>query len=210
MPVKTSVVISNITWNTPEFFRRTSQELVANGILDWVHAVPHRPESDEKKAHIHFVLKPAKSVDTVWLAMRYSEYQDGDPLPLKPTSDWRKVGAGRMRDWLLYSLHDEDYLAEKLERRQHHYTLKDCISTDEQSLEIAYKEAKRENGGHIGKIKKAFEMGVSLDSLLLSGAIPLALHRSAVNLWQILEERKVYRNGRPAHEQEELIFQPDV
>ena len=179
-----------MTWNSAGHFKVTADALVADGFLDWYHAIEHKAEADELKDHIHFVVKPSKAVDTAWLSMRFAEWVEGEKDPRKPTAMWRPVASGHMGDWLLYALHDSDYLASKCQKREHSYTLDDCITSDAQSLGIIYNEAKSEASGLVGKIKKAFYMGVSLDSFLLSGAIPLSLCRHAEDLWGLLETRK--------------------
>lgn len=196
--MKTSVVISNITWNTPNFFKAISEELVQQGILDWVHAIPHKAESDEKKDHIHFILKPSKAIDTAWLQSRFSEFVQGELQPRRPTSDWRKTK--NFSDWLLYSLHDVDYLASKLEKREFSYNLEDCITTDMDSLENHYREAKSNGLGLVSKIRKAFDMGYNREEFFLSGVIPLSLLRSANSVWDMLQYRECCRNGRKGHE----------
>lgn len=188
--MKTSRAISNVTWNSVGHFKATADALVADGVLDWYHAIEHKAEADELKDHIHFVVKPSKAVDTAWLCMRFAEWVEGEEKPRKPTALWRPVASGHMGDWLLYSLHDKDYLASKLKKREYSYTLDDCITSDAQSLGIIYNEAKSDTVGLVGKIKKAFEMGISLDSFLLSGAIPLSLCRAASDMWSMLENRK--------------------
>ena len=197
--MKTSVILSNITWNTPQFFKRAAEELVKAGILDWVHAVPHKAESDEKKEHIHFILKPSKAIDTAWLQMRFTEIPPGEFLPRKPTSDWRKTK--NFTDWLLYSLHDKDYLASKLEKHEFSYTLDDCITTDISSLENSYREAKLSGLGPVSKIRRAYELGYKREEFFLSGAIPLSLIGAANTLWDMLESREsCQRNGHDGHE----------
>lgn len=200
--MKTGRTISNVTWNSLGHFKKTADALVAEGVLDWYHAIEHKAEADEdKKDHIHFVVKPSKAVDTIWLSMRFAEWVEGEEKPRKPTNDWHFVQNGHLGDWLLYALHDKDFLTAKLEKREYEYTLEDIVTSDQMALECAYREAKRSEGGHIAKLRKAYEMGLTLDAVLLSGAIPLPLHRAAVALWEVLASRdSVSRGGRKGHE----------
>lgn len=197
--MKTSCVISNITWNTPEFFRATAERLVKDGFCDWVHGVPHEPESDETKAHIHFILKPTKAVDTAWLRVQFSQFVPGEDKPRQPTSDWRKVAYARIADWWLYSCHDEAYLASKLQARTHHYGVDDCISTDPELLRVWDSEYRRPRG-HIDLLKDAAARGLPFATVAMSGAIPLALLRSAEVLYNgFLLPARTDRAGKPGH-----------
>lgn len=188
--MKTSVIVSNITWNTVPFFQSTLSQLIQEGVVDWFHAIEHKAESSEKKSHIHFCLQPSKALDLNWLAMRLSEFVVGEELPRKPTSEWRKLNSKTLSDWLLYALHDRAYLSRKLKSKAFHYSLDDFITSDRNALEGLFEEAQDIDGGLVVRLRKAFESGLSLSEVLLSGAIPLSLFRSARDCWGLLEASK--------------------
>lgn len=194
--MKTSAIVSNITWNTASFFQATVSQLVQEGIVDWFHAIEHKPETEQKKTHIHFCLKPSKALDLNWLSMRLSEFVVGEDKPRKPTSDWRKLSSKTLSDWLLYALHDKTYLARKFKSKSFHYSLEDFMTSDKNVLDGLYEEAQDSDGGLVVRLRKAFESGLSLKEVLLSGAVPLSLFRNAQDLWGLFESTLSRKNKR--------------
>lgn len=137
--MNTISTISNISFNTPEFFRLKIESLVKAGVLDWAHWILHEPDTDQRKAHIHFVCKPSKRIDTNALRKEFQEpitaayiqslenptIDDCKPLGCLP---FEKTSS--MTDWLLYAIHDEKYLFRKGQSRNIHYPREAVQSTD--------------------------------------------------------------------------------
>lgn len=130
--MQTIRVISNVSYNTPEFFRTKTLELVERGIIDWCYWVYHLADEDELKDHIHMVLKPSKRLDTNDLRKFYNEIDPTNPLPRTCTMKWHATNS--MDDWLLYAKHDPAYLSSKGQFRRYHYKWDDIQSTDLDSL----------------------------------------------------------------------------
>lgn len=130
--MQTIRVISNVSYNTPEFFRIKTFELVERGIIDWCYWVYHLADEDELKDHIHMVLKPSKRLDTNDLRKFYNEIDTTNSLPRTCTMKWHATNS--MDDWLLYAKHDTAYLSSKGQYRRHHYQWEDIQSTDLDSL----------------------------------------------------------------------------
>lgn len=152
--MNTISLISNISYNTPEFFEAKIKALSSgdNRLIDWAHWIIHQPEDDEKKSHIHFVLKPSRRIDTNALRKEFLESpallveaksQRGEPITdddLKPLGVLPFDKTKNISDWLLYSIHDVRYLLKKGQVRRHHYEKSDVKSTDPDFLQVQWSD----------------------------------------------------------------------
>lgn len=142
-------VISSISWNTVSFFEEKIRSLSTPGkgqLVDWAHWIWHEPDTDQGKAHIHFVLKPSRRIDTNWLRQQFVEpsdafvaakYARGETITIE---DAKPLGVAPFRqtssisDWLRYSVHDEAYLLRKGQTRTFHYKFEDLHTTSQELL----------------------------------------------------------------------------
>lgn len=131
--MQTKRTISNISYNTPDFFASRLYELEQNRVIDWAYWIVHEADSDETKQHIHFVLQPSARVDTTDLRKFFYEpdLKNVGKL-LTCTKKWMYTSS--MDDWLLYAVHDPYYLASKGQRRNIQYQFSDLKTTDEDAL----------------------------------------------------------------------------
>lgn len=130
--MQTIRVISNISYNTIEYFESKVQELIERRIIDWCYWAFHLADEDELKDHIHFVLKPSKRLETADLRDFFKEHDPTNEKPRTCTARWQPTNS--MDDWLLYAKHDPAYLASKGQYRRHHYKWDDIKATDEDAL----------------------------------------------------------------------------
>lgn len=131
--MRTKRLISTISYNSDAFIVEALRRLVAAGLVDWAHWVRHEPEEDEKKSHIHLVLSPARAIDTTALSAAFEEVDLAAPgkAPLG-VIPWRFCAS--LDDWLLYAIHDPDYLLSKGQTRAHHYDRNAVRSTSTELL----------------------------------------------------------------------------
>lgn len=170
--MQTIRTISNISFNSLEFFEHKVFELLKNGVIDWCHWIAHKAEDDEKKAHIHFVLKPSCRIDTNKLRQQFFELDATNALPLAPTTDWRPVSS--MDDWLLYAVHDTDYLKSKRQTRKFAYMKKDIRSTDFDALNECWRNIDRTKYARLRALEDAVAHDIPFFVLVQDGIIPIA------------------------------------
>lgn len=131
----TSKPISGVSYNTEPFLLGVLADLVRAGRISQYYLVHHEPDSDSKKAHWHLLMFPTGAVNPFALANQFDEVDPTNEKPLKflPTPETQ----GRclsIQDWLLYAIHDPDYLASKNLSRQIHYSRSAVKSYDEDEL----------------------------------------------------------------------------
>lgn len=174
--MKTIKTISNISYNSNEYFEDRINNLVDRGIIDWCYWIEHQPDTDETKRHIHFVLKPSSRLDTKDLRDFFNEYDEKSNKPLTCTSKWFMTNS--LDDWLLYAVHDVGYLASKGQSRNMHYLFDNLKSTDEDALRYDWNNINRTKYERLRFLADAVDTGVPFAVLVQNGIIPIAL-RSA-------------------------------
>ena len=169
----TKRVISNIAYNTPEYFESIINGLLSRGIIDWAYWVYHLADTDETKDHIHFVLAPSARLDTSALRLEFMQPDPTHPSqPLCCTSKWRPTNS--MDDWLLYAVHDPYYLASKGQLRRHQYTYEDLHSTDADALRNDWACINRMPYQRLQFLVDAIRDEVPFAVLVQQGVIPIA------------------------------------
>lgn len=171
--MQTSKAISTISYNSEEFLISKLEELKRQHIIDFYMLIKHTGEIDmfgeKEKDHFHVFIIPNKRINTSYLDDIFIEPVP-DNKPLKCIS-WN---VSKSDDWILYCLHDENYLKIKMETRQIHYTYGDIKSSDEEDLRRRYRSAYQSSG--YARMKNLFEYvrsGGSLQDLMQIGAIPV-------------------------------------
>ena len=140
--MKTSHLISTISYNSVEFLKSKLNEMYkAHKIAFWCF-VQHMPEELDdhtwEKPHIHLFVEPNCALDTMDLQKETEEFDPVHPdLPLK-TIYWRKSD---WENWLLYAMHDETYLHLKLEKREFCYEYGDFYYSDSDEFFERYNAA---------------------------------------------------------------------
>lgn len=168
--MKTKRLISTISYNTDAFLSATLERLVSAGLVDWAHWVRHEPEEDEKKSHIHLVVSPAKMVDTAALSAALKEADLSDPAkPPLGVIPWRFCTS--LDDWLLYAIHDPDYLISKGQARDYHYDRTAVLSTAPDLLAEQWREVNLSRYGVGSRIAEMVQEGASWETVICSGLI---------------------------------------
>lgn len=133
--------ISTISYNTEAFLREKLETWYKAHIIQSYQYICHKGE-DGDKDHIHLRIEPNKKLDPMDLADELREYQIGNDKPL----GCRPFRPSKEEDWILYVVHDEQYLklkyggGEKGEKLP--YKWQDIIVPEYYDMEIAYIRAK--------------------------------------------------------------------
>lgn len=184
--MNTISLISNISYNTPEFFEAKIKVLSSgdNRLIDWAHWIFHLPEDDETKPHIHFVLKPSRRIDTNSLRNEFLESpallveaksQRGEaitPNDLKPLGCLPFDKTKNISDWLLYAIHDVRYLLKKGQARKHHYNRQDVKSTDPDFLSVQWNDTIDPLQALCGRVLELRAQEMTFGEILATGLIP--------------------------------------
>lgn len=164
--MKTTKLISTISFNTPDFVKGTIARLLESELITYAHWISHKPEKGDNKEHIHLLIEPSKAIDTSSLSKEFIQpIPDDKPLKTLP------FNKSKVSDWILYSLHHQGYLASKFQTREFEYKLDDIQTTDRDLLEAQYNEAIRGLNPLVDFVKQWYNQGKSLNDLLLTGAI---------------------------------------
>lgn len=135
--MRTSKTISNISYNTQDFFEEKLSDLRKAGIVEFYAWIWHHGEENEekleKKDHIHFLIRPAKLIQTMDLENHFKEFLTGEEKPRGVTSIWQYVNS--FADWYLYCIHDSAYLEHKGKERQYFYSRNDMVTNDDLGLD---------------------------------------------------------------------------
>ena len=206
--MQTIRVISNISYNTLEYFESKVDELISRRIIDWCYWAFHLADEDELKDHIHFVLKPSKRLETADLRDFFKEIDPTHEKPRTCTARWQPTNS--MDDWLLYAKHDPAYLASKGQYRRHHYKWEDIKATDEDALHADIAAIDMRKYLILDWLEDAVRSSTPFFALVQQGLIPIA-QRSQYEfqynaLAKAIENEKQSKTGRKqAHETPILI-----
>lgn len=193
----TSKPISTISYNTLDFLVPRLESLVAGEILQAWFFIPHQAEThkdDEVKGkpHIHLLLMPNKRVDLVKLAKMFVQVDPAKPdkplkcMPFRPSN---------VSDWLLYALHDPEYLALKGMEKEFHYYPEEIITSDADFLGCLLTEAYREQASSpVRAIREAVEKGLPFDALCFSGRININQVSNAQKLYDLVNRYKTIQD----------------
>lgn len=133
--------ISTISYNSEKFLREKLDIWVDAHIIQAYQYIPHKGE-DGDKDHIHLRIEPNKKLDPMDLLEQLREYRIGEDKPLC----CRPFRPSKEEDWILYAVHDEQYLkakyggGEKGEKLP--YKWQDIRVSEYYDMEIAYIRAK--------------------------------------------------------------------
>lgn len=196
--MRTIKSISNIAYQSPEYFGGMVKALQASGVIGSCYWVVHKGE-DGDKDHIHFVLLGGqKTYDTAGLEKLFGvEVKDGKAASV--TKQWRVTKD--LRDWLCYAVHDTTYLLRHGEVRSVSYSWDDvkCGEGDVDTLKVDIADAKRliEQGGD--RVYRALRVlasqGKTWHEVVLSGLIPVNCLGGAFTAWQHIAGENRTRKG---------------
>lgn len=193
--MRTSKPISTISYNTPEFLRSKIQQWKKSGFIEFGMWIKHLPEEDEKKAHYHILLRPARLVQTMDLELDSCEFD-----PENPDKPLKMVGfrVSKETDWLLYSIHDPVYLKEKSLERSYIYSFDDLETTDEDTLTEIISHCTDERKGKLEyRLIELVSRGMSWNEIVRSGFVPIRHMAGA----------KMYYEALSSHFTKEIVLQ---
>lgn len=133
--------ISTISYNSEPFLKVVLQDLYNAHIIQNYLYIKHKGE-DGDKDHIHLRIEPNKRVDPMDLMEKFLEFVPDHVKPLGV----RPFRPSKEEDWILYAVHDKDYLklkykgGEKGEKIP--YNWQDLVCPEYYDKEIAYIRAK--------------------------------------------------------------------
>lgn len=200
--MKTTRVISTISYNSPVFLFQRLEELRKNKIISFYAFVSHLPEDDEggKKEHIHLFVEPAKSLLTDDLTDQLIELDPSKPDKPKKCISWK---FSKFADWYLYSIHDRRYLALKGMSRIYHYSYEDVITSDFDDLNFRVKSIDLLELSQYSDMLDAQSQGLTWVEYFRRGTVPIPQVTQFEKAWYLLCSNITERNGRPNHEDEE-------
>lgn len=189
--MRTSKGFATISYNTDKFFYDTLNDCVRRGVLDFWVFIRHIPESDQGKSHIHAFFIPSALLDTKPFGDLFIEPDPNHPE--RPPFKCMTFESSKLKDWLLYSLHDEPYLLSKGIHREHHYNFDDLVTSDPTYLQEKYSCIDRTAFDRNARIISLAKSGVTADQMLYDNVIGLNQYQAVCALIRNI----VYRDDRP-------------
>lgn len=151
--MRTQGPISTISYNSDKFLNSLMNELIETCVVEnWCY-INHQPEASEKECHKHFYCENFDVVDTDVFRKKFTEANpdggdDNHAMPFKKS---------KRLEWLLYALHDEEYMAEKKLTKKYNYSIDDVVFSSESfkeemlALYLSWKEDRIWNTKQISK-----------------------------------------------------------
>lgn len=160
--------ISTISYNTEAFLKEKLDTWINAHIIQAYQYICHKGE-DGDKDHIHLRIEPNKKLDPMDLLEDLKEYQFGKDKPLC----CRPFRPSKEEDWILYAVHDSQYLklkyggGEKGEKLP--YRWQDIKCPEYYDMEIAFIRAKAYMSHTSVNMATRLQNGESPMSLVLEG-----------------------------------------
>ena len=133
--------ISTISYNTEAFLKEKLETWINAHIIQAYQYIFHKGE-DGDKDHIHLRIEPNKKLDPMDLMEQLREFKIGEEKPL----GCRPFRPSKEEDWILYVVHDEQYLKLKYgggdKGEKLPYKWQDIKVPEYYDMEIAYIRAK--------------------------------------------------------------------
>lgn len=196
--MRTSKVISTISYNTTDYLIRVLEDLKDSKTLSFWAFIEHLPEDDEagKKLHKHLFMIPSKMLQTDDLQEKFIEFDPSHPdRPLKTTL----IRSSKFGDWYLYGLHDKAYLASKGESRKYHYLHEEFIVSDSDSFYEMSKSIDLLSLTPYYKILEAQSNGLTYKEFFRRGGVPLPQITLFQRAWDLLANDSTYRDLHQNH-----------
>ena len=160
--------LSTISYNTESFLKEKLESLYKAHIIQSFQYIKHKGE-DGDKDHIHLRLEPNKRIDPMDLAEKFIEL---DPNNVKPLC-CRPFRPSKEEDWILYAVHDKDYLSLKYKGGERGekipYKWTDIVANEYYDTEIAFIRARSYLEHTTTNMACRLKDGVSAYSLIMEG-----------------------------------------
>lgn len=165
---------SAISYNTPEFLREKLENWQKTHLIQsWIY-IKHKGE-DGDKDHIHVRIVPNKTLDVMDLTDSLREFKSGEIKPLGVLG-WRQ---SKEEDWILYAVHDPDYLSQKYVDNHEHekirYSYTDLVCSDDLDAESLYLRARATLKHTASSIISQIKEGKSGIDLITEGNNPFTV-----------------------------------
>ena len=172
---KSKKTVSFISWNTTSFLINKLEELYHQQKITYYIFIFHHAEGDDLYDHHHVILFPHVPLDYFDLKAQFIEPQKNGLLPLGISFQPKYVSKDCEYDWILYVLHDPDYLKSKYkEVKKYIYSRDKLISPDERTLQDMISTAYSQTEFHKDRIiNDLLKKGVSPSYLIENGYIPI-------------------------------------
>lgn len=162
---------SSISYNTEAFLKEKLEAWRQAHIIQAYQYICHKGE-DGDKDHIHFRVEPNRRIDTMDLQEELKEYVLGEDKP----RGVRPFRPSQEEDWILYAVHDEDYMKMKYQGFQKGekipYEWTDIKADEDFDVEIAYIRAKASLSHSSQSMINRMRTGESALNLVLTGENP--------------------------------------
>lgn len=164
----TSKPISTISYNTEMFLVEKLETWRKAHIIQCYQYIVHKGE-DGDKDHIHLRIEPNKKLDPMILTDELLEYEKGKDKPLG-CRPWRP---SKEEDWILYAVHDEDYLKLKYgggeSKEKLPYKWQNIVVSEHYDMEVAFIRARQALEHTSANIASRIQEGEKPMTLLLEG-----------------------------------------
>ena len=187
----TSKPISTISYNTEAFLKEKLDTWVKSHLIMSYMYICHKGE-DGDKDHIHLRIEPNKPIDKMDLMEALQEYPIGNDISKKPLGV-RPFRPSKEEDWILYAIHDSEYLKGKYAEDKGEklpYKWEDIKAPDYFDVETAFIRAKAKLERSNANIVKRINSGESGRSMIESGVNPYTFNQVLRTL-QTTEYQKV-------------------
>lgn len=160
--------ISTISYNTLPFLKEKLDLWVTEHIIQSYMFIHHKGE-DGDKDHFHVRIEPNKKLDPMDLSDKLLEYEHGKKKPLG-CRPWRPSVE---EDWLLYAVHDKDYLrikyggGEKGEKLPYQWS--EIVAPENYDVEVAFLRARSKLEHTSANLATQIRQGTDALNLILNG-----------------------------------------
>ena len=162
--------ISTISYNTEEYLVNKLNSWVDSHLIQSYMYIHHKGE-DGDKDHFHVRIEPNRRLDKMDLTVELQEFVPDNPKPLG-CRPWR---TSKEEDWILYAVHDPEYLLLKYgpdykegkEKLPYDWTEIKCSAMYD--MEVAFIRAKQYLKNSQSNILKELENGKSVRTLVAEG-----------------------------------------
>lgn len=202
-------ILSNISFNSLEFFEYIINELYQDGVIDWAYWIQHQGDKDDKKSHIHFCFQPSSTIDTVTFNRKFYEFSfvEPDKRVKRPTVKYMPVTS--LDDWLLYCKHDKDYLITKGLERYYFYEWRDFHFTDALAFEHDISNIDRTKYGRLSLLRDGVRDRIPFAELIQQGQLPIAYRaqfEAQYRALQILDKKRKIAEWEKIDDSEQVEF----
>jgi len=160
--------ISTISYNSEAFLKEHLDAWVKGHIIQSYMYICHKGE-DGDKDHIHVRVEPNKKLDPMDLQEQLREFQIGKDKPLG-CRPWRP---SKEEDWILYAVHDKDYLTVKYgggeKGEKIPYSWENIKAPEDYDVEVAFIRARSYLSHTTANMASRIKQGDDPLSLILQG-----------------------------------------